>query len=152
MLHPGVQWLALEPSPRRRLTATVASRPNSQLLEASAEQLPLEDASIDAVICSTVLCSVSNPAAALSETIRVLRPGGMLVFYEHVAAAPGSTSQRLQRIARPLTRLLDRGCDPCRDTADTINRAGFSRVQLETIRIGGALGGLAPVIHGHAER
>ncbi|SDN14907.1 Methyltransferase domain-containing protein [Actinomyces ruminicola] len=152
LLHPGVAWLALEPSPGRRLAAAVRSRPGSQLLTAPAERIPLEDASVDAAICSTVLCSVADPALTLTETIRVLRPGGVLVFYEHVAAAPGSTARRIQRLASPLTRLLDHGCDPCRDTADTINRAGFSHVHLETLRISGVLGGLAPVIHGYAER
>ncbi|AWE41586.1 SAM-dependent methyltransferase [Actinobaculum sp. 313] len=152
MLHPSVHWLALEPSPGRRLAAAVNSRPDSQLLSARAEQIPLEDASVDAAICSTVLCSVADPAATLGETIRVLRPGGVLVFYEHVVAAPGSKARRVQTMARPFTRRFGHGCDPCRDTADTINRAGFSSVQLQTTQISGLFGPLAPVIHGHAER
>lgn len=99
-----------------------------------------------------MLCSAADPALTLTETVRVLRPGGVLVFYEHVADAPGSTVRRIQRLASPLTRLLGHGCDPCRDTAHTINRAGFSHVHLETLRIDGVLGRLAPVIHGYAER
>ena len=152
VLSPAAHWLALEPTPRSRLRAAVASRPRSQLLAARAEQLPLENASVDAVICSTVLCSVSNPALALSEIVRVLRPEGRFVFYEHVAADPGSPFRRLQKLASPMTRLLDHGCDPCRDTADTINQAGFSEVQLETLRFKGVLGKVAPVIWGHAVR
>ncbi|SHE26674.1 class I SAM-dependent methyltransferase [Actinomyces glycerinitolerans] len=152
MLHPAVHWLALEPAPGRRLAAAVNSRPRSQLLTAPAVRIPVEDASVDAVICSTVLCSVSDPELALTETVRVLRPGGVLVFYEHVAAAPGSTARRIQRFASPITRLLDHGCDPCRDTADTINHAGFSHVHLEAPHVDGVLGRLTPFIHGHAER
>lgn len=121
-------------------------------LSAPAEQVPLEDGSVDAVICSTVLCSVTDPAHALAEILRVLRPCGRLVLFEHVAAPPDTAARHVQRLARPLTRLLGHGCDPCRDTAATIYQAGFSTVELETLRTGGLLGGLSPVIRGQAVR
>ncbi|AYD89141.1 class I SAM-dependent methyltransferase [Actinomyces lilanjuaniae] len=151
-LDPRAHWLALEPSPGRRLAAAVRARSRSRLLSATAEQIPLEDGSVDAVICSTVLCSVTDPPRALTEILRVLRHHGRLVFFEHVASAPGTAAHRAQRLVRPLTRLLGHGCDPCRDTAATIYRAGFSAVELETLRTGGPLGGLAPVIRGQAVR
>ena len=50
------------------------------------------------------------------------------------------------------TRRFDRGCDPRRDTASTIERAGFSRVALRTLRTAGVFGGLAPIIEGEAIR
>ncbi|SPF67842.1 Methyltransferase domain [Propionibacterium ruminifibrarum] len=151
-LDPNVQWLALEPRPRRRLVAAVRSRPHSRILDAPAEQVPLEDASIDAVICSTALCSVADPDRALAEIHRVLRPHGGFVFFEHVAAAPGTAARRVQGLAGPFTRCLDHGCDPCRDTATHIRRAGFASVELETLRTGGLVGRLVPVIRGRALR
>ncbi len=151
-LDPGAQWLALEPRPGRRLAAAVRSRPRSRVLAAPAERIPLEDASVDAVICSTALCSVTDPVGALAEILRVLRPHGRFVFFEHVAAAPGTSARRVQKLISPLSRCLGHGCDPCRDTAAHIRRAGFSNLELETVRTGGLAGGLAPVIRGWALR
>ena len=120
------------------------------MLTAGAERLPLEDATIDAVVCSTVLCSVDDPPRALAEARRVLRRGGSLVFFEHVGAAPGSGARRVQGLIAPLTRRFGGGCDPRRDTAAELRSAGFSTLELRTLRTGGPLGGLAPVIEGRA--
>ena len=149
-LPAGVTWLALEPAPSRRLERAVAGRARSRLLTAGAERLPLEDATIDAVVCSTVLCSVDDPPRALAEARRVLRRGGSLVFFEHVGAAPGSGARRVQGLIAPLTRRFGGGCDPRRDTAAELRSAGFSTLELRTLRTGGPLGGLAPVIEGRA--
>ena len=143
-------WIALEPAPSRRLKRAVAGRPGSRLLAASAEQIPLEDASVDAVVCSMVLCSVDDPPRALAEARRVLRRGGSLVFFEHVGAAPGSGARRVQGLIAPLTRRFGGGCDPRRDTAAELRSAGFSTLELRTLRTAGLLGGLAPVIEGRA--
>ena len=142
-LPAGVTWLALEPAPSRRLERAVAGG-------AGAERLPLGDATIDAVVCSTVLCSVDDPPRALAEARRVLRRGGSLVFFEHVGAAPGSGARRVQGLIAPLTRRFGGGCDPRRDTAAELRSAGFSTLELRTLRTGGPLGGLAPVIEGRA--
>jgi ubiquinone/menaquinone biosynthesis C-methylase UbiE len=56
-------------------------------LRGRGEALPLDDASVDAVVATLVLCTVEKPAAVLSEVARVLRPGGRFVFVEHVAAS-----------------------------------------------------------------
>ena len=144
-LPAGVTWLALEPAPSRRLKRAVAGRARSRLLTAGAERLPLGDATIDAVVCSTVLCSVDDPPRALAEA-----RGGSLVFFEHVGAAPGSGARRVQGLIAPLTRRFGGGCDPRRDTAAELRSAGFSTLELRTLRTGGPLGGLAPVIEGRA--
>lgn len=82
----------------------------------------------------------------------MLRPGGRLVFFEHVAAPAGSGARLFQGLAAPFTRRFDRGCDPRRDTASAIRRAGFSRVDLRALRTAGVFGSLAPVIEGEAIR
>ena len=151
-LAPGAEWFALEPAPSARLVRAVEARPHSRLLQSVAEELPLADGDVDAAVCSTALCSVADPDGALAEILRVLRPGGRLVFFEHVAAPAGSGARLLQGLAAPLTRRFDRGCDPRRDTASTIERAGFSRVILRTLRTAGMFGGLAPIIEGEAIR
>ena len=89
-LAPGAEWLALEPAPSARLVRAVEARPHSRLLQSVAEVLPRGDGDVDAAVCSTALCSVADPDGALAEILRVLRPGGRLVFFEHVAAPAGS--------------------------------------------------------------
>ncbi|UJP08819.1 methyltransferase domain-containing protein [Microbacterium sp. KUDC0406] len=151
-LAAGVEWMALEP--RRRIEPALHERldrrPGSRLLTAPAESIPLEAASVDAVIASTVLCSVRRPALALSEARRVLRPGGILVFFEHVAAERGTWTSALQAAYAPISRMIDHGCDPHRDTAVSIRSAGFASVEVRRMEAPGVLGTVEPLIEGRA--
>ena len=75
-----------EPDPHMRRRLEARADPRCTVIADPVEALELADASVDAVVSSLVLCSVESPAAALRELSRVLRPGGRLVFIEHVAA------------------------------------------------------------------
>ncbi|NYI70543.1 ubiquinone/menaquinone biosynthesis C-methylase UbiE [Naumannella cuiyingiana] len=117
-LAPGIAWIGLEPNRRLRDRLAVRARASGHPaapLAARAEAVPLPDASVDAVLATTVLCSVDEVARALAEAYRVLRPGGRVVLAEHGAAPRGTAARTLQRLLRPATRLLDHGCDPLRD-------------------------------------
>ncbi len=86
-----VQWIGVEPNPfmHRYLRAEVERQEvNAALIVGWAEQLALEDESVDAVVSTHVLCTVSDPERALREILRVLVPGGRFLFIEHVAV-PG---------------------------------------------------------------
>lgn len=89
-----IRVLGVDPNPFMRPHAEAAAArctfPPSRLslLEGTAEALPLEDGSVDAAICTLVLCSVDDVAAALAEVKRVLRPGGRFLFIEHTVAVP----------------------------------------------------------------
>jgi len=79
--------VAVEPEPylRERAAAAAATAPVPiRVADGTADELPAADGSFDAVVVSGLLCSVADPAAALAEFRRVLRPGGELRFYEHV--------------------------------------------------------------------
>jgi ubiquinone/menaquinone biosynthesis C-methylase UbiE len=133
-LAPGVRWVGVEPNAylRERSSAEAAQRGiEARVLAGVAERLPVPDRSADAVVATLVLCSVADQDAALAEVRRVLRPGGRLVFLEHVGAPHGTPLRRLQRLVRPVWRMVGDGCHPDRDTVAAIGQAGFATVEVE---------------------
>lgn len=129
----GVQWIGLEPDRRRQVRLAqnaTAYGHRGAVIGAVAEQIPLADASVSAVVSTVVLCSVADQERVLAEVRRVLRPGGSFVFVEHVAADPNTWSRRFQEALAPCTRRFDAGCDPTRETWRTIEDAGFHDLDL----------------------
>lgn len=130
----GVRLTAVEPNaaahPYLRDGAAARGIPLT-ILAGTAEALPVPDRSQDAVVGTLVLCTVRDPARALAEVRRVLRPGGCYVYLEHVAAERGSARRRRQRMIRPIWRWLADGCEPDRETASRIAAAGFRKVEME---------------------
>lgn len=142
---------ALEPDPRyaRRLRARADdSRVRVEVVEASGEAIPLPDGTVDHVVTSIALCSVTDLAATLAETWRVLRPGGTLEFLEHVRA-DGRVASWQDRLT-PLHRLLAGGCHLNRDPASAIRSAGFRITRLEHLTIPGGHPLIRPAIQGSA--
>ncbi len=131
---PQVHWVGIEPNPYMHpyLEATAAELGMQiDLRSGSAEDLPLPDNSVDAVVSTLVLCSVPNLAASLQEIKRVLKPGGKFLFIEHVGAPEGSLLRQVQSGIRPLWQVIGEGCCPDRDTGWAIAEAGFSEVNYE---------------------
>lgn len=115
-----------------------------------AENLPLESESQDAVVCTLLLCSVSDVKQSLFEFHRVLKPGGSLLLIEHVRADPDERLLLLgQTLLNPLQRALADGCNLNRDTLQSIKDSGvFSTHQVvERFTVPG-LGLLSPHIAG----
>lgn len=120
--------VAVEPDPHRRAMAARAAqdaRVPIDVVDGVAEALPIAEHSVDAVVSSLVLCSVSDVALALAELRRVLRPSGELRFLEHVIAERGPL-RVLQRVAAPVYSRTADGCHIARDTLTSITRAGFT--------------------------
>jgi ubiquinone/menaquinone biosynthesis C-methylase UbiE len=105
-------------------------RPDAQVLHADAGALDFPDEMFDSVVVTLVLCTVPDQAAALGEIRRVLRPGGRLVFVEHVRSTDPLVARRQDRW-QPAWSLLAGGCRPNRDTGDAIARAGFRLSDLQ---------------------
>jgi prepilin-type processing-associated H-X9-DG protein len=123
-----------EPAMLRRLQRKVSEQaPLAKVLRAPAEDLPFEDASFDTVVSTLVLCGVDDQARALREIRRVLRPGGRLLFLEHVRSDDPKFARFQDRI-NWLNRLMV-DCDCNRPTLASIEAAGFtvSRIEQSTM-------------------
>jgi ubiquinone/menaquinone biosynthesis C-methylase UbiE len=104
-----------------------------------AAPLPLEDAAFDGAIASLVLCTVPDPAAALAELRRVLRPSGELRFLEHVRSDRPRKARFQDRIDRwGIWPRMAGGCHCSRDTVATIRGAGFGIEQVRDFALGPA--------------
>jgi ubiquinone/menaquinone biosynthesis C-methylase UbiE len=128
--------ITVEPeSVMRRLANNAAEAAHAPItvIEGVAESLPAADATFDAAVVHTTLCSVRDPRAAAHELYRVIRPGGELRFNEHVGSEH-PTLRRLQRLAdATIWPRLSGGCHIGRDTLATLRDAGFEIEQCERL-------------------
>ncbi len=124
----GVTWVvAVEPEPTLREHATRLAETSPapvELRDGTAGALPVEDATCDAVVLSLVMCTVPDPAVALAEARRVLRPGGQVRFYEHVRSAHRVIAVAEDLVAPAWARFAG-GCHPNRDAVAAVTSAGF---------------------------
>jgi len=95
-----------------------------ELMGLSAEKLPVPDDSFDTVVCTYTLCSIPDPAAALNEVQRVLKPGGQLLFCEH-GRSPDAAVAKWQDRLQPLWMPLAGGCHLDRDVPLLLRDAGL---------------------------
>ncbi len=124
---------ALDPS--EALLAMVARKlaPGAvpvELLQRSAEEIPLAARTIDTVVTTWALCTVPDATRALREARRVLKPGGTLLFVEH-GLAPDPPVERWQRRLNPLWRRFSGGCNLDRRIDRLIRDSGFEIVVVE---------------------
>ena len=131
-LYPAsvTEVIAVEPEPRFREQAARAAGSAAVAVRVepgTAEGLPVEDASVDAIVASLVLCTVPDQAAALPAAHLVLRPKGELRFYEHVHAERQPLRAVLELADRSrIWPTLGGGCHPTRDTLAAIRSAEFA--------------------------
>jgi len=101
-----------------------------ELFDCAAEDLFFPDSSFDFVVSTLVLCSVRSLERSIAEIRRVLKPGGALVFLEHVAAEDRPARLRWQQRLEPFWRRLMGNCHLTRRTATAIANEGF---EIETL-------------------
>jgi ubiquinone/menaquinone biosynthesis C-methylase UbiE len=154
-LYPGegIESLTLsEPDPLmvKQLREKLGeSQCEAELIRAPAENLPFADDSFDTVTVTLVLCTVPDPAAALAEAARVLKPGGRLLFAEHVRAEEPGLARWQDRFEKPW-RFLGDGCHCNRDTVAMIAASRFEIEELERDRLPKAPPIVRPLIRGSA--
>ncbi len=128
---PGIAWTGYEPNPflARQISlpegATLHERP---FVEGEAQRY-------DWAVATLVLCSVAEPRAVLRALHRALKPGGKLIYLEHVAAPADTPLRRAQEFWLPLWRCAADGCHPNRETARLLREAGFSIEQEENFAL-----------------
>lgn len=140
-LYPSAvrRVIGVDPSSELLRLAAEASRSvvlETELVEGLAEELPLEDGSIDCAISTWTLCSVSEPRQVLSEIRRVLRPEGIFSFVEH-GLAPEPRVERWQQWLTPVWSRCAGNCHLNRPTAALVEESGF---RIERLRTGYADG------------
>ncbi|HXZ72283.1 MAG TPA: class I SAM-dependent methyltransferase [Streptosporangiaceae bacterium] len=132
---PAVESLTITepeiPMLRRLERKAREQSPGATVLRALAEDLPFEDDCFDVAVSTLVLCGVDDQPRALRELHRVLRPGGQLLFIEHVRSGDPRQAHSQDRM-NGLNRFVV-GCDCNRPTLDSIQNAGFTITQIEHI-------------------
>ena len=148
----GVESLTVtepEPAMLKRLERKAREQSSqATLLRAPAEDLPFEDASFDTVVSTLVLCGVDDQPRAVRELRRVLRPGGRLIFMEHVRSDDPRVAKMQDRM-NPVNRFTV-CCDCNRPTLDTVRSAGFEVTELEHTELPKAPPFVRPLIVGSA--
>jgi ubiquinone/menaquinone biosynthesis C-methylase UbiE len=153
LFPPEVSELVLaEPDPHmlKKLREKLpASGREASVVQAPAEKLPFEDGSFDTAVFTLVLCTVPDPTAALAEAARVLRPGGKLLFVEHVRSEEPGLARWQDRLEGPW-RFVGDGCHCNRDTAATIEASPFVIEQVEKDELPKAPPLVRPLVRGSA--
>lgn len=139
-----------EPMARRLERRLEGRERRPRLLQVPAEELPFDDDSFDAAVSTLVLCTVTDQERALGELRRVLRPGGRLLFIEHVRSDEPRLARWQDRL-NGLQRRIGHGCNCNRPTLDAIGEAGFSVTELERDELRKAPPIVRPLVVGTAE-
>lgn len=129
-LDPGVEMHRLAQKRVKKIGIPV------ELVGLSAEKIPFDPQAFDSVVVTYSLCTIPDPAAALKEMHRVLKPGGKLIFCEH-GLAPEASVRRWQDRLTPVWSKLAGGCHLNRDVPALLKEAGFRSADMQTMYLPG---------------
>lgn len=126
--------IGLDPSAEMRARARKAAAAISvdvELLDLEDGAIPLADGTVDTVVVTYTLCTIPEPAPALRDMRRVMKPEGRLLFCEH-GVAPDPGIRRWQRRLHPLWMRLGGGCYLSRAIPDIVTGGGFRILELQS--------------------
>ena len=125
--------LAVEPSNRsvELARARIQAAPFAvDVVGLDGQRIPVEDESVDTVLCTWSLCTIPDPVAAVSEARRALRPGGRFHFVEH-GLAPDENVRHWQNRWNPMQQKIAGGCSVNRDIRSIIEAGGLTISSLD---------------------
>lgn len=146
------EWIGIEPNEAfssMLMTKAKQFGINAKLISGDAAHVPLADNSVDAVLCTLVLCSVEDPCKTIAEMKRILKPGGRLIFIEHVASSAQTMLRTVQNVVNPLNKLIADGCNCNRETWLHFEQGGFSEIAFIHHRMNEAFAVHAPHVLGY---
>jgi SAM-dependent methyltransferase len=121
----------------------------ARLVAAPAEAIPFADDSFDTAVATLVLCTVPDPVTTIAELARVLKPGGRLLFIEHVRADDPDRARWQDRLEKPWRFMAD-GCHCNRDTEATLAASAFEVETIDHGKLPKAASIVRPLIRGSA--
>ena len=136
--HVSRVW-GLDPSPEMMGMAEARARSvnfDVEFINSPGEDIPLEANSVDTVLVTYTLCTISDVEKALKEMARVLKPNGELIFCEH-GAAPDLSVLRWQNCITPLWKCIGGGCRLNRQIPKLIEQGGFKIREMDEMYIPG---------------
>lgn len=105
--YPDGRYVGLDLTPEMIEVARTKVAPGMEFVVGDAENLPFDEASFDAVLCSNSFHHYPNPAAFLAGALRVLRPGGRLILRDYTSSDP--VVWLMNHVELPLARLVGHG-------------------------------------------
>jgi ubiquinone/menaquinone biosynthesis C-methylase UbiE len=129
----------LDPSLEMTRMAEKAARSlhlDLEFIGVPADEIPLDDDSVDTIVVTYTLCTIPDTTPALQQMARVLRSDGQLIFCEH-GAAPDASVRRWQERLNPLWKRIGGGCNLNRSIPALIEAGGFRIKAMETMYIPG---------------
>lgn len=135
----NIDLIAIEPSLQMHSSLRKKAKKlglNIDIRFGNAEWLDVEDNSVDTVVATFVLCSVPNINYTLQAILRVLKPGGRLLFIEHIPAPKGSFLRKIQNTISPIWKTLAANSHRDREIDVALENAGFTSVSYEQFQLG----------------
>lgn len=151
------QVVGIEPSEALLLKAHQAAKNvpamagKVSLQAGDAQDLQFADNSFDCVVAFLVFCTIPDPEKAAKEVFRVLKPGGSLIFFEHVQA-PSERLARWQNRLNPVWNKLGCGCNLNRTTQEVFEQQGFHFESIDAFYHPKIIRLVSPVIKGVAKK
>lgn len=134
LYESGTDVVGLDPSAKLLSMAREATTDRAktiQLIEGSAESIPLPNHAFDTVVTTWTMCSIPNLPKALAEVRRVLKDDGRLVFAEH-GRAPDPEVVRWQNALTPVWKRIGGGCHLNRPIDQLVRDGGFHLERIQT--------------------
>jgi SAM-dependent methyltransferase len=124
---------ALEPNPgmiRLAEKRQLQTKLNIEFLDLPGERIPLDDDTVDTVVSTFTLCTITGIVDAIQGIVRVLKPGGRLIFFE-LGLSPDPAVQRWQKRLEPISRWMFQGLYLTRHIPALLMDGGFKIQQME---------------------